>query len=107
MTPTNSASDGPYSILFDWGTTNLRAYLIDDSGQLIDRYAAKLGVKHVSRDEYPSIIRQVSGEWVEQYAVAMIVLAGMVGANLGWRECRWFRARLEQMKSPREWLRSI
>ena len=81
MTPTNSAPGGPSSILFDWGTTNLRAYLIDDSGRLIDCYAAKLGVKHVSRDEYPSIIRQVSSEWVKQYAVAMIVLAGMVGGK--------------------------
>ena len=53
---------------------------------MIDCYAAKLGVKHVSRDEYPSIIRQVSGEWVKQYAVATIVLAGMVGGNLGWRD---------------------
>jgi 2-dehydro-3-deoxygalactonokinase len=75
-----------FSILFDWGTTNLRAYLIDDGGQMIDCYAAKLGVKHVSRDEYPSIIRHVSGEWVKQYAVSMIVLAGMVGGNLGWRD---------------------
>ncbi len=75
-----------YSILFDWGTTNLRAYLIDDSGRIIDCYAAKLGVKHVSRDEYPSIIRRIAGEWVKQYAVATIVLAGMVGGNLGWRD---------------------
>ncbi len=87
VTPMNSATGRrPYSILFDWGTTNLRAYLIDDSGRMIDCYAAKLGVKHVSRDEYPSIIQQVSGEWVKQYAVATIVLAGMVGGNLGWRD---------------------
>ena len=85
MTPTNSApGPRPYSILFDWGTTNLRAYLIDDGGRMIDCYAAKLGVKHVSKHECPSIIRQVSGEWVKQYAVATIVLAGMVGGNLGW-----------------------
>jgi 2-dehydro-3-deoxygalactonokinase len=87
MTPTNSAlGPRPFSILFDWGTTNLRAYLIDDSGRMIDCYAAKLGVKHVSRDEYPSIIRQVSGEWVKQYAVSTILLAGMVGGSLGWRD---------------------
>jgi 2-dehydro-3-deoxygalactonokinase len=85
MTRTNSAPE-PHSILFDWGTTNLRAYLIDDSGRIIDCHAAKLGVKHVSRDEYPSIIRQVAGEWVKRYAVATIVLAGMVGGNLGWRD---------------------
>jgi 2-dehydro-3-deoxygalactonokinase len=87
MTPTNSASGRrPYSILFDWGTTNLRAYLIDDSGRMVDCYAAKRGVKHVSRDEYPSIIRQVAGEWVKHYAVSTILLAGMVGGNLGWRD---------------------
>ena len=81
-----NSAPGSYAILFDWGTTNLRAYLIDDSGQLIDCYAAKLGVKHVSRDEYPSIIRRLSREWIKQHAVSMIVLAGMVGGNLGWRD---------------------
>jgi 2-dehydro-3-deoxygalactonokinase len=85
MMPANSAlGHRPFSILFDWGTTNLRAYLIDDRGLMIDSYAAKLGVKHVSPDEYPSIIRQVSGEWIKQYNVSTIVLAGMVGGNLGW-----------------------
>ena len=85
MTPRNSAPGRePHSILFDWGTTNLRAYLIDERGRMTDCYAAKLGVKHVSRDEYPSIIRQVAGEWVKRYAVSTILLAGMVGGNLGW-----------------------
>jgi 2-keto-3-deoxy-galactonokinase len=53
---------------------------------MIECYAAKLGVKHVSRDEYPSIIRRVSREWIKQHAVSMIILAGMVGGNLGWRD---------------------
>jgi 2-dehydro-3-deoxygalactonokinase len=86
MTAMTSAPGRRYSILFDWGTTNLRAYLIDDNGGMVDCYAAKLGVKHVSRAEYPSIIRQVAGEWVKRYAVSTILLAGMVGGNLGWRD---------------------
>ena len=87
MTPHDANQPRPTDGIRSCSTgTNLRAYLIDDSGRMIDCYAAKLGVKHVSRDEYPSIIRRVSREWIKQYAVATIVLAGMVGGNLGWRD---------------------
>jgi 2-dehydro-3-deoxygalactonokinase len=75
-----------HSILFDWGTTNLRAYLVDDCGSLIECYRARRGVKHVSRVEYPGVIREVSADWIRRYDVAAIVLAGMVGGDLGWRD---------------------
>jgi len=75
-----------YSIIFDWGTTNLRAYLVDSGGRMIDRYSAKLGAKYISQNDYAAIIRRVSGKWGKQYDVDGIVLAGMVGGNLGWHD---------------------
>lgn len=69
-------------IAVDWGTTNRRAYLLDRSGGLTDSFADDRGLKGVSAGEFDGAVAEIRerlGNWP-------MLLAGMVGSNLGWRE---------------------
>jgi 2-dehydro-3-deoxygalactonokinase len=79
-------------IVADWGTTNRRAWAVDRDGQVLDRRKddqGLLGIKAIgSREEaFEASFRGFLGDWLEAAAPrAPIVMAGMVGSKLGWRE---------------------
>lgn len=69
-------------IVVDWGTTNRRAYAVDDSGAVVDRLADGRGVLSIDRAGFRAAadeIRFALGE-------GPILLAGMIGSNRGWIE---------------------
>jgi 2-dehydro-3-deoxygalactonokinase len=73
-------SDG--FIAVDWGTTNRRAYRIDNSGKCADQFEDDKGVLSVAKDGFPAAV----GEIRERLGELPLLLAGMVGSNRGWVE---------------------
>lgn len=72
-------------ILADWGSTNLRAYLLDGSGALLESYVSRQGVKHLELSNCAEVVRGLIGKWGGHGDIASVLLAGMVGSDLGWR----------------------
>lgn len=69
-------------IAVDWGTTNRRAYAVDEQGNVVGRLADGRGVLSVGKGDFrPALteIRTVLGD-------GPLVLAGMIGSNRGWIE---------------------
>lgn len=81
---------GGFLILGDWGTTALRAYLLDDAGQVIDR----LDGPGVGRMEggCEDVFFELCGSWLNRHSVNRAVLSGMVGSNLGWQPADYVTA---------------
>lgn len=67
-------------LAIDWGTTNRRTYLIDD-GRVISTERDDHGVTSISRDGFPQEIAGLR----ERFGDLPVLMAGMVGSNVGWR----------------------
>lgn len=67
----------------DWGTTNLRAWVVDDAGQVVRAKDFALGVSVLGPGEAERcFLEQVRPEMEAQSLPA--VLCGMIGSTLGW-----------------------
>jgi 2-dehydro-3-deoxygalactonokinase len=68
----------------DWGTTNLRAWRIDNDGTPQSMVEAPLGVSAIARDDFANVFARVVHEPLGADLPAL--LCGMVGSNIGWRQ---------------------
>ena len=75
----------PQLISVDWGTTNLRAYLIGADGELIDEVASNQGILN-SPQNYPQCLETLIAKWLVPGKPINILLSGMVGSAKGWQE---------------------
>ncbi|WP_121116301.1 2-dehydro-3-deoxygalactonokinase [Croceibacterium ferulae] len=66
-------------IAVDWGTTNRRIYAIDDGGTVQETLRDDRGATAVS--DYPAEIAAMRARFGDH----PVLLAGMVGSNIGWR----------------------
>jgi 2-dehydro-3-deoxygalactonokinase len=69
-------------IAIDWGTTNRRAYRIDQHGKCVDEFEDHLGVLSVAQGGFPDAVAQIR----QRLGNHPLLLAGMVGSNRGWKE---------------------
>ena len=69
-------------IAVDWGTTNRRAYLIDSSGKRTREFEDDRGLMSVPKGGFPDRIAEIR----ERLGDKPLLLAGMVGSNIGWKE---------------------
>ena len=78
--------DSPFSnaalIGLDWGTTNVRAALLDKSGSVLDERRGESGVGHFSTTEFEKQFDKLVQDW----PVLPTIAAGMVGSRQGWTE---------------------
>ncbi|MGK0270869.1 MAG: 2-dehydro-3-deoxygalactonokinase [Cocleimonas sp.] len=74
-----------YFVAVDWGTTNFRAYLIDNQGLCIDSVSNNDGVIK-SKNNFEVILQQHIGHWLNSHGPIMVILSGMVGSQIGWLE---------------------
>jgi 2-dehydro-3-deoxygalactonokinase len=69
-------------IAVDWGTTNRRAYLLDEHGLCTDEFEDDQGILKLGRGEFEAAVAQVR----ERLGDKPMLLAGMIGSNRGWIE---------------------
>lgn len=83
----------------DWGTTHLRAVLMDEAGTVVDRAASGAGLSGVADGGFEAALGAVIAPWGERSAGAPILMSGMVGSRQGWREAPYvdLPARLEAL----------
>ncbi len=83
-------------IAVDWGTTNFRAFLMNESGVCIEEKSAELGLLSVADKQFAHALKTQLGDWLNQ--TTNIYMAGMVGSKQGWIEASYVSlpATLEQ-----------
>ena len=72
-------------IALDWGTTNVRAALLDGSGNVLDEKRGESGVGHFSTEQFERRFDELTARWPNVPAIA----AGMIGSRQGWREAEY------------------
>ncbi len=73
-------------LLVDWGTTNLRAFLVDADGAVLDRQSSDQGILSVEPDAMPALLDDLAAPWGDRLSDQPAVLCGMVGSINGWTE---------------------
>lgn len=80
----SDATPWPLAV-FDWGTSNLRAYAVDAGGAILGRVSGR-GVKQTDREAFPRVYQHAMDRLQARFGCRHALLVGMVGSNLGWQE---------------------
>jgi 2-dehydro-3-deoxygalactonokinase len=88
---TDVASIGHAALIgLDWGTTSLRAYLLDASGEVLATRASSAGIMNLpcpaAEGGFDAAFEAVCGAWLERRPDLPVIAAGMVGSAQGWLE---------------------
>ena len=73
-------------IAVDWGTTHLRAFLVGECGNILERVSTSEGITSLAGSSFADVLRFRCGRWLERDPQAPILMAGMVGSRNGWLE---------------------
>lgn len=76
-------------IALDWGTSSLRAWLLDGAGEILDSRAAPLGIMRIADARFEPAFHQVCGDWLAAHPDASVIASGMIGSRQGWREAAY------------------
>ncbi len=76
----------PALIAVDWGTTRMRASLVDPAGAVLDRTEAETGVQSIAPGGFPAALEAACGPWLDRHPDLPVLMAGMVGSRNGWVE---------------------
>lgn len=87
----------PSLIALDWGTSNLRASLLDRTGRLLQARSTPGGVMAVPDGRFAEALLALVGDWLAAHRCPLIA-SGMIGSRQGWKEAPYLAcpASLEQ-----------
>ncbi len=89
-------SEDPVLLALDWGTSNLRAYLLSATGAVLDVRHAAHGILRLPapRDAggFERAFAEIAGDWLLSHPTLRVVAGGMVGSAQGWIEAPYARA---------------
>jgi 2-dehydro-3-deoxygalactonokinase len=80
---------GPAALLaLDWGSSGLRAYLLDAQGLTLASRSSAMGASVMDGRAlaYVQALQQIAGDWLQAHPHLPLLACGMVGAKHGWRE---------------------
>jgi 2-dehydro-3-deoxygalactonokinase len=83
----------PQLLALDWGTSSLRAFLMQDA-KVVDTRQSGHGIQHLpvaGSNGFEQAFAGIAGDWVRQWPSLPIVASGMVGSAQGWREAPYVR----------------
>lgn len=72
-------------IAVDWGTSSLRAALLDEQGKVVDEHSMPRGILTVGAGEFPKVLESATARWPQRSGM-LCLLSGMVGSRQGWVE---------------------
>jgi 2-dehydro-3-deoxygalactonokinase len=89
--------NSPALISLDWGTSNLRASLLDFDAREIEQRSAPEGIMHVRDALFSGALTSLVGDWIAKHPCPLIA-SGMIGSRQGWKEAPYLDcpASLEQ-----------
>lgn len=70
----------------DWGTSNMRAYVMGDGGTVIATLRSDRGSGQLAQDEFEPALLALVSDHLHPDRVTPVVACGMVGSRQGWAE---------------------
>jgi 2-dehydro-3-deoxygalactonokinase len=79
-------------LALDWGTSSLRAYLLNGAMELIACRDAGQGIMHLPLDGFAGALGSLCGDWLGAQPELPVIASGMVGSAQGWMEVPYVAA---------------
>jgi 2-dehydro-3-deoxygalactonokinase len=73
-----------YCVALDWGTSSLRAYLLNREGQVLDQQSSALGI--LAPQLFKDTVNALCAAWDSRYGTLPCVASGMIGSQQGWQD---------------------
>jgi 2-dehydro-3-deoxygalactonokinase len=85
----------PAMIAVDWGTTNFRAFLLSQSGEILDRVFARSGLQNIRGQKFEELLMKETLSWRNAHKNLPILMSGMVGSRKAWLEVPYLECPVE------------
>jgi 2-dehydro-3-deoxygalactonokinase len=72
-------------VALDWGTSSLRAALLDAAGTVLEERSLARGILSVEPGGFPTVFESACGDWLRDGA-SQAIIGGMAGSRQGWLE---------------------
>lgn len=72
-------------IAVDWGTTNFRAFLLEDE-RILEHRSEPCGLLSVENKRFGTTLQNLLTPWLTRYGALSVIMAGMVGSQQGWHD---------------------
>lgn len=76
-------------IAVDWGSSNLRAWGLDEHDQVIAHASSDKGMLALTADQYEAELLRLVGDWLPTGSQTTVLVCGMAGARQGWLEAAY------------------
>lgn len=73
-------------IVVDWGTTSLRAMLVDGTRDIIAQVESESGIQFIKDQRFEQELLEVIGPWLKDYGPLPVLALGMITSKNGWIE---------------------
>jgi 2-dehydro-3-deoxygalactonokinase len=83
---TDATVSRPSLIALDWGTSNLRAHLLDADGVTRESRSAAAGVMALPERRFAPALLALCGDWLQAHPHCACIASGMIGSRQGWVE---------------------
>ncbi|TVU88606.1 2-dehydro-3-deoxygalactonokinase [Vreelandella titanicae] len=86
-------------IAVDWGSSNLRAWSLNQHDQVIAQASSDKGMLSLTPADYERELRRLVGDWLPANVHTDVMVCGMAGARQGWLEAAYLPVptRLDQL----------
>lgn len=91
--------------LVDWGTSNLRLWLMQETGGVLAHTASPQGADKLSPDQFYGVLKNLLsdiGVGLSVYAKLPVMMCGMVGSRKGWVEAEYVAAPVHCQQLPQK-----
>jgi 2-dehydro-3-deoxygalactonokinase len=73
-------------IAVDWGTSNLRAYIMSANGEVLAQAKSTKGMGSLNSDQFESTLIELVSDYLSDDSITPVIACGMVGSKQGWKE---------------------
>lgn len=74
----------PEYLIVDWGTSNLRIFLMSHNDSLLSKKESTMGLLKVENGNFAAVLESILMDWLPNFHKLPIFMAGMVGSANGW-----------------------
>ena len=82
----------PNWIAVDWGTTNLRIWHCDQTGNVLDETKVQMGMGTLGASEYEGVLISHINSYLSAEVITEVLVCGMAGARQGWQDAGYLNA---------------
>lgn len=82
-------SAASHLLALDWGTSSLRAALLDGQGAILAEHSSDDGILSIADRGFEAVFQARFGQWLVRWPDVVVLAAGMIGSRQGWCEAAY------------------